>query len=261
MDEILIGEKKYVSSKRAAKITGYAKDYVGQLCREGRVPARLVGRSWYVLETAIQDHRFGDDQKIEQEIHSESRVSELKTRNHDSVLPPTWESPHYEASPVNRLRDTEPPSIMDTNDENTVAQHLQDSWRAWFDHVGMNSKQVVPSSSEELEKNEEKENESDVEEEKADMDVNIPIHVVHEPLPEELLPANKDFSYRQQEEVAYPQERIRAGGRLVRVVQIIGTVVAILLVTLAIIGSGYLDKYVVSLKQAGIITGIILYNK
>ena len=59
MDEILIEEKKYVSSKRAAKMTGYAKDYIGQLCREGRVPARLVGRSWYVLETAIQDHRFG----------------------------------------------------------------------------------------------------------------------------------------------------------------------------------------------------------
>lgn len=37
MDELIIGEKTYLSSKRAAKITGYAKDYVGQLCREGRV--------------------------------------------------------------------------------------------------------------------------------------------------------------------------------------------------------------------------------
>ena len=60
MDELVIGDKKYVSSKQAAKVTGYAKDYIGQLCREGRVPARLVGRSWYVLESAIHDHRFGD---------------------------------------------------------------------------------------------------------------------------------------------------------------------------------------------------------
>ncbi|MHB1163603.1 MAG: hypothetical protein ACYCZZ_03760, partial [Minisyncoccota bacterium] len=59
MDELLIEGKKYISSKQAAKITGYAKDYIGQLCREGRVSARLVGRSWYVLEAAIQDHRFG----------------------------------------------------------------------------------------------------------------------------------------------------------------------------------------------------------
>ncbi len=62
MDEITLDDKKYVSSKQAAKLTGYAKDYVGQLCREGRVQARLVGRSWYVLESSIKDHRFGTQQ-------------------------------------------------------------------------------------------------------------------------------------------------------------------------------------------------------
>jgi hypothetical protein len=59
MDEITLDDKTYVSSKRAAEITGYAKDYVGQLCREGRVEARLVGRNWYVLEDSIREHRFG----------------------------------------------------------------------------------------------------------------------------------------------------------------------------------------------------------
>src|SRR5271155_2795244 len=59
MDEITLDDKTYVSSKRAAQITGYAKDYVGQLCREGRVEARLVGRNWYVLESSIRAHRFG----------------------------------------------------------------------------------------------------------------------------------------------------------------------------------------------------------
>ncbi len=62
MDELTFGGKKYISSKKAAKITGYAKDYVGQLCREGRVKARLVGRSWYVLEESIREHRFGGDE-------------------------------------------------------------------------------------------------------------------------------------------------------------------------------------------------------
>ena len=95
MDEILIEEKRYISSKRAAKITGYAKDYIGQLCREGRVPARLVGRSWYVLETAIQDHRFGNQE----------------------VELPVPESPKYEASPVEILP---PVSRSDEVNEETV---------------------------------------------------------------------------------------------------------------------------------------------
>src|SRR3989344_3577258 len=88
MDEILIGEKKYVSSKQAAKMTGYAKDYVGQLCREGRVPARLVGRSWYVLESAIQDHRFGGDAVDTRPVQSSPAIS----------LTHTWESARYESS-------------------------------------------------------------------------------------------------------------------------------------------------------------------
>src|ERR1700756_2748472 len=81
MEELLIGDKKYISSKQAAKVTGYAKDYIGQLCREGRVPARLVGRSWYVLESALRDHRFG----------------EVREEEKSTVAQTTWESPRYEA--------------------------------------------------------------------------------------------------------------------------------------------------------------------
>lgn len=56
MEELDIQGKKYISSKRASEITGYAKDYVGQLARAGKVPATRVGRSWYVDESAIQEH-------------------------------------------------------------------------------------------------------------------------------------------------------------------------------------------------------------
>lgn len=48
MDELVIGGRQYVSSKRAAEITGYAKDYIGQLCRAKRIDGKLVGRNWYV---------------------------------------------------------------------------------------------------------------------------------------------------------------------------------------------------------------------
>ncbi len=47
--------KKYISSSRAAKISGYVNDYIGQLCRDGKLDARMVGRTWYVcLESLIQ---------------------------------------------------------------------------------------------------------------------------------------------------------------------------------------------------------------
>lgn len=56
MDEIIVNQTKYISSKRASAATGYAKDYVGQLVRQGKIDARKVGRSWYVNERQILEH-------------------------------------------------------------------------------------------------------------------------------------------------------------------------------------------------------------
>ncbi len=50
MDEVTINQIKYISSRRASKATGYAKDYVGQLVRMGKLDAQRVGRAWYVNE-------------------------------------------------------------------------------------------------------------------------------------------------------------------------------------------------------------------
>jgi hypothetical protein len=47
--------KRYISSSRAAKITGYVNDYIGQLCRDNKIECRMVGRSWYVaLDSLVQ---------------------------------------------------------------------------------------------------------------------------------------------------------------------------------------------------------------
>jgi hypothetical protein len=52
MDSITIHGEKYISSKRAAEILNYTQDYIGQLCRGGKIPAERVGGMWYVLESA-----------------------------------------------------------------------------------------------------------------------------------------------------------------------------------------------------------------
>jgi len=49
MEETLnIGGKKYIASSSAARKTGYAPDYIGQLCRSRKVDAIRVGRAWFV---------------------------------------------------------------------------------------------------------------------------------------------------------------------------------------------------------------------
>ncbi len=57
MNEDFIFEgKKYITAKQASELTGYTSDYVGQLCRGGKIESRRVGRVWLVSEEAIQNY-------------------------------------------------------------------------------------------------------------------------------------------------------------------------------------------------------------
>ena len=53
---LIIEDKKYISSKMASEKSGYAADYVGQLCRGGKLKAKMVGRTWYVLEEDLDQY-------------------------------------------------------------------------------------------------------------------------------------------------------------------------------------------------------------
>lgn len=56
-NELIFEGKKYISAKRASQITGYNSDYIGQLCRKGSLECRLVGRSWFVEEKSLENHK------------------------------------------------------------------------------------------------------------------------------------------------------------------------------------------------------------
>ncbi|MDP3934625.1 MAG: NYN domain-containing protein, partial [Candidatus Giovannonibacteria bacterium] len=92
--------EKYISSKRASALTGYAKDYIGQLCRLGKIKCQRSGRDWLVSEQSIFNYKEGialnnnlnrnipsyDAQTIEpsRQIHAisrESRLNELGIKN------------------------------------------------------------------------------------------------------------------------------------------------------------------------------------
>jgi len=142
MDELTIGDKIYVSSKKAAKITGYAKDYVGQLCREGRVEARLVGRNWYVLESSLMEHRFGGDtseelvekpEKPEEMEETEAIPVEESTETEEELVieeEEEWVSPVYrrEEPVLVPLVAKEP--VLEQSKQ--VVSDMQTAWQEWF---------------------------------------------------------------------------------------------------------------------------------
>ena len=53
--------KDYVSAPRAAELTGYNPDYVGQLAREGKILSRQVGTRWYIDRAALMAHKKEKD--------------------------------------------------------------------------------------------------------------------------------------------------------------------------------------------------------
>ena len=55
--EINFNEEKFISLKQASIISGYAKDYIGQLCREEKIKAKRIGRDWFVNPDALISYK------------------------------------------------------------------------------------------------------------------------------------------------------------------------------------------------------------
>jgi hypothetical protein len=134
MDELTIDDEKYVSSKRAAEITGYAKDYVGQLAREGYVEAKRVGRSWYVLESAIREHRFGEARDHDANDDPSPKLG--LAHEQKASIAPTWEPSTYTVETQEEI-----PSINVLHREerthvplkNVAAEPIEEAWQTWFE--------------------------------------------------------------------------------------------------------------------------------
>ena len=60
--DIDLGGTIYISSKRAAEITGYTQDYIGQLARGGSIAAQRVSGLWYVVEESLKNYKTKADE-------------------------------------------------------------------------------------------------------------------------------------------------------------------------------------------------------
>lgn len=93
-DSLILEHKKFISAKQASVLVGYAQDYVGQLCREGKIESKMVGRTWFVSEESILNHKISNlkksiDPRI-QEILNIKKVSDEQTQS--SLISQTQET-------------------------------------------------------------------------------------------------------------------------------------------------------------------------
>lgn len=249
MDELTLDGKTYLSSKRAAQVTGYAKDYVGQLCREGRIEARLVGRNWYVLESSILEHRFGADEQPKESVQAPEPVASA------------WESPTYSAEPPQMVPELRPKPLEVPENLAPKAPALADmqsAWKEWFATQATEEKMLPDASDMLLEAAPEEvllEEETAPELVREAEEVSIHIERHQEAPVEEIEPVEEVYeepvalhrSYVQPkvEEAVYrrgvPRRQSKGMGYAASRALFLG--VAGIAVTVAIIGSGAADRY------------------
>lgn len=77
-DVLEIDKKNMFSIKAAATATGYSRDYITKLARDGKIVATQVGRQWYLdLESLTQYATIADlEQKVRNKHLSEERRNE-----------------------------------------------------------------------------------------------------------------------------------------------------------------------------------------
>jgi hypothetical protein len=277
MDELTIDDKKYISSKRAAQITGYAKDYIGQLCREGYVEAKRVGRSWYVLEAAIKDHRFGGEPRKEKELATPKDSSDFTIVRREEERPssPAASMPRYEAMEppsINLLRKEEPKATEAAPQGPAGTQDFHTAWQNWFDAFHTPPHEDFPAdrapqaqaTTEPVyaPRFELPELRAAPKEEVA-----IPIHHL---APREApylppTPAAPALEVRVEDAMHRPHAPTSRPVRGMRASRVIVTAVCLILCTsaaaLAALGSGYFDNSLISLERAYGIDGISVINK
>jgi hypothetical protein len=252
MNELTLDGKTYVSSKRAAEITGYAKDYVGQLCREGHVEARLVGRNWYVLESSIREHRFGKGESEESgaEVAVESWSNPKYIPEEPSPLPvfSPEERAAYEAD-----RDTR---MEETRQHGAILSDMESAWREWF----TKKQEEVPAKEEvQAEPIQEEVVEEVFEEpvaltyrEESAAEEEVPEEAAAEPEEIRATEAVLDLAHREEPELELVEEVIEerrpAPRRRLRISSLVlksGFIaVAVISIAIAAVGTGYASKVI-----------------
>lgn len=99
METLDIDGVTYQRVSSAARENGYTADYVGQLCRGGKINAKLVGRTWYVEKEAIGGHKRSkvrsNATKTKQSLIAELKVHTESNKSTPVPMHPLYSAPAY----------------------------------------------------------------------------------------------------------------------------------------------------------------------
>jgi hypothetical protein len=77
--------KKLLSTKDAAKLSGYNPDYLARLCRDGKIIGTQVGRTWLVSQQSLEDFVKSQDLH-KQKLHG--KLSEIRGQEYQHAQTP-----------------------------------------------------------------------------------------------------------------------------------------------------------------------------
>lgn len=102
MDTIVAFDgREYISSKRAALLTGYAQDYITQLARTGTVRSKQMGSRWMLDKEHLLAHKKEKDiQLAKVQAASSGFDTSKKTVNKEELVENSLLTYHQEGSPL-----------------------------------------------------------------------------------------------------------------------------------------------------------------
>ncbi|MFA6405080.1 MAG: hypothetical protein WCW03_03730, partial [Candidatus Paceibacterota bacterium] len=84
---IFLEGSEYISASRAAELTKYSKDYIGQLCRHGKVKSSLMGRSWFVQKKALLDYKnIADKGREDKRLQASENAKKVYHKDDEGYL-------------------------------------------------------------------------------------------------------------------------------------------------------------------------------
>ncbi len=98
MESIL--SQNRISLSKAAQISGYHQDYLGQLCRLGKLKAAKIGRNWYTTAEELQALANVDQSLINTEAQEETPVVTESVISVTQPVDPIIEPEQVSISPV-----------------------------------------------------------------------------------------------------------------------------------------------------------------
>ncbi|MBI5530484.1 MAG: helix-turn-helix domain-containing protein, partial [Candidatus Doudnabacteria bacterium] len=157
-------KEEFMSLSEASKSTGYHQDYLGFLCRTGKLKGFKIGRNWVTtksnLDEFIKNYKNGISEvmdetgnKIQVHILANKKTEAVKLEAPEAIQPVV-------AIPVPAVKDAEPlaqPSLKLNELKNEVFENIEQRIKNLSDNLNVLETKVVEKEKNQLNRNSEKE--------------------------------------------------------------------------------------------------------